>query len=803
MDTRTLSLGFALLAGAWAAPPQFQVSTAGGTHATLQAAVDACPATGCRILLTDAEYRFSEPVSVRGKSDLAIVGARPDGKRPVLSISDEGRALAPIPNIGTREPDAVFPVLWEDATQPDTLVDTDGSRRVRPFSVKRGPAEQAAAILLKPGRTPSGTVDPSRPAGWLVSPYPDGTEIVTTSQPIELKGHLHPGLIQIDSSREVSIENLEFAGGRPIEFLLNALWLARYSQFSGLAAISSNLSFQTQVRGCQFHGWSVAVRMVDDNNGGLVSDLMDAGTVDPDYDGTPPLANPGAVGGHRIERNLAHDNHLFVDLERSWDLASSVRFNRAWNNGTSRLVVGGQNPPLMDGEWVVGGFAMLKDVVYPTHVFQGNTSWGNSLQLGWNGWRASDAQLFVDNLVVSQERYMDWKEKINQLGSNLRSNWIAGSRYSFYGTVGIVDSVVPFCASASCGALVPAWGAAAIDEHLVGKGWFGDDIGAVWSTDDAPEKIRIQDQTLGYVTRVADGWSVVLPVPAELARGAVDVSIDVAQARKINVSALEMNEVDKGGYVRLPSLVGQELVDGVNMFRFEIPAAPTDSVWRVELSARGVDGNTGRRIHSNIGNWIVRPLGKQFHAFADTTVVEPGRQVRFVVEVKDSLGNQAGVESSPVLNARGWTLDARAEGAPAASRKLASANRFEILATAPSVEGVSQVVFWSEENGRAQAVSGAAYVKVAARSTGVGSSGYGKDWRLRGISRSGSRWSVRIAGGNETRPSAAFLVDPAGRAQTVPVRRDGNVLVLEFDNGRTGTHFLKIGDRTLPVALVP
>lgn len=800
MDTRKLSIGLALLAGAYATLPQFQVSAVGGTHATLQAAVDACPATGCKILLTDAEYRFSEPVSVRGKSNLSIVGARSDGKRPILSVSDEGRALAPIPNIGSREPDAVFPVLWEDAATADTLVDTDKSRRIRPFSVKRGAAGYASSILLGPGRTPTGAVDPSRPAGWLVSPYPDGMEMVTTSLPIELKGHLYPGLFQIDSSREVSIENLEFAGGRPIEFLLNALWLAKYSQFSGLAAISSNLSYQTTVRECLFHGWSIAVRMVDDNDGGLVSDLMDAEIQDLRDGGIPPLANPGAVGGHRIERNLAHDNHLFVDLERSWDLASSVRFNRAWNNGTSRLVVGGQNPPLMDGEWVVGGFAMLKDVVYPTHVFQGNTSWGNSLQLGWIGWRASDAQLFVDNVVVSQERYSDWKDKLNQLGSNLRSNWIAGRKFSFHGPVGIVDSVVPFCASASCGPLVPAWGAAAIDENLVGKGWFGDDLGAVWSTDADPEKIRIQDQTLGYVIRSEDGWSVLLPVPVELARGATNAAIAVAQARKISVQTLESNQ-DYGGFAPIPSLVGQELVDGINMFRFEIPAAPTDSVWQVELSARGVDGNTGRGIHSNIGNWIVRSFGKQLLAFADTSVVEPGQQVKFVVEVMDSLGNSADLESAPSLNARGWTLDARAKEPPAAGRKSASANSFEIVATAPSVEGVSQVVFWSSEQGRSQAVAGAAYVKVASRSTGI----LGKakvEWKLSSVVRRGDGWILRLSGVDASAASQARIVDASGRSWALEPAFAGGGTELVARGLRQGAYFVQLGGKSRMVTLL-
>lgn len=792
-----------------AAPSTYRVAAQGGTHSSLQAAIDACPSTGCRIELPDSLYEFSEPVSIRGKSSITIIGARSNGARPILAIAPNARKPATIPNLGAATPDKVVPILWEDASAPDTLRDTDGSLRIRRYTVKKGTAGSAPAFLLTQGRTPDGKPDASLPPGWLVSPYPKriplGEAITEVSGfPANNMGTLHAGLFRIDSSRQIHVEHLEFAGGGPLEVMLTELWAGRYTQMSNLAAIALIKSFRSRIIDCEFHDWSVGVRTYDANPEGLASDLMSGGFNANDL---LPLADPGKMGGHAIERNLAHDNRVFVELEASWDLASEIRFNRVWNNGRTRLIVKGETPPAIDQEWQPGGFAQLKDAMYPTHVFQGNSMVGNTLNLGWIGWRASNAQLAIDNVIVWQEKSIDWRELLPKLGGNQRSNWIAGRRFSFELPPQSTDSFVPFCKTARCEPLTPVWGSPTIDAHLVGKGWFGDDLGAVWSTSHNPERIRIQDQTLGFVTRSPNGWTVLLPIPVELSGTITDLSIQSARTQKIDLFATETynGTAGLGDAVLLDSLVGRVVAPGVNLVRFEIPAKATDSVWRVEMALQGTDGSTGKKVHSNIGNWIVRPLGKQLQvAVADDSPIQPGGIVEFVVSAKDSIGGGTTIPETPILNAAGWTIPI-ADASPIAARKASSpSGRFAIRAKAPSTEGISQVVFWTKEEGRLQAIPGAVYVQVGNLPSGTGGAlSRTSPWRLAGITRTGTGWVLEVRDADLALLSNIRLSDAAGRTWQPTATTKAQTTTLNLPRLNPGTYFLRMGGRTQPFALIP
>ena len=790
MDTRKLSLGLALLAGAYAAPPQFQVSAVGGTHATLQAAVDACPVTGCKILLTDAEYRFSEPVSVRNKSDIEIVGASlgKDRPIPVLTLDSSATALGDLP-VEFDSPNGTFPVLWNRIRMRDTVVNSDGSMTFRDIEAKLGERAKLAKFLLTPGRDSVGGIDPARPAGWLA------------------RGFLMPGLFQIEDSRRIRISNLHFDGRTPIEFVQWRVYANdQYSQYSGLAALSLNRSLQVDVFDCQFQGWSIGIRSVGNNRGGLVSDLMNAESGGGWYGEMMPLSNPGAVGGHRFEHNIAHHNNLFIHQENEWDLASSVRFNRVWDNGKSRLLLGDWRKMIDDMEWenYPGGFVRFKDVVYPVNIFQGNTLMHNTLDLGTQGWRASSSQLFMDNVSVRRDS-VDWRELTNILGANARNNWIAASGAATPVTSPLGDSVVPFCANASCQPLTPAWGAGAIDDKLVDNGYFGDDLGAVWKAGRPSELIRVQDQTIPFVTRTGNGWNVVLPVVVEAASsivGMVPLKVRAQKSGVVDDVKSGLSEVNP--IMEIQGLENLALLPGVNLVSFDIPAEAKDSIWRFEMAIEGVDGNTGKTAHSNLGVWLVRPMGKQLLVNADTTEVQPGEDVRFVVAVKDSLGQTADLDSAPTLNALGWKVRSGQVDVPGAGRIAAQENRFEIVATAPAAEGVSQVVFWASEKGRNQAVAGAAYVKVAARSTGtVARSPIASGWKLRGVTRTGNRWNVRLQDASETELQGATLLDASGRRQDLSVSRDGGASTLSVVASRAGTYFLRLGGKTASVALIP
>lgn len=804
MRSPTILLVAASLAAA--APTTYVVSAQGGTHSSLQAAIDACPATGCRIMLSDSLYEFSEPVSIRGKANISIVGNRSNGARPILALSAKAHEFKAIPNMGDKTPDRIVPILWESAPTPDTLHDNDGTIRIRRYDVRKGDAGTAPAFLLAQGRTPDGRPDPSRPAGWLVSPYPEPapygkTYADVSGYPADNLGNLYAGLFNIDSSRRIDVEHLEFAGGRPIEAILVKLWAGQYSQMSCLAAISLFKSFRSRIVDCEFHGWSVGVRTYDANPGGLASDFMSTGYTFSQRN-LLPLADPGRMGGHAIEGNLAHDNRAFVELQASWDLASEIRFNRGWNNGVTRLIVKGDSIPQFDIEWHRGGFVHLEDVMYPTNVIQGNTMINNSLDLGWYAWRTSNAQLAMDNIVVGQGLLVDWRELLTRLGDNERSNWFAGRIHQGYPEFR-TDTIVPFCKNPHCEPLTPLWGSPTIDARLIGKGWLGDDLGAVWSTPRVPEPIRIQDQTLGFVTRSSEGWTVVLPVLVEASEAISEISIRSALTQKINLIAMETDKglTGLGKAVTLDSLVGRPVSPGVNLIRFGIPAKVKDSVWRIEMTLQGIDDCKGKSVHSNVGSWIVRPLGKQLLvSIGDTASVMPGETVQFVVSAKDSLGGATTIPETPSLNATGWTVASTPAPAIAARAAATPSGNFTISAKAPDVEGISQVIFWAREDGRLQAIPGAIYVQVGDLPNRTnGNAVRNRPWRLAGISRTGTGWALRLQGADEASLSSALLFDATGRT----LRLSGAKSTLNLPRLSPGAYFLRLGDRTQPFVLVP
>jgi len=812
MDTRKLVICLSLVAFATATVPVFRVAKSSSTHSNLQAAVDACPATGCRIELTDSVYTFTEPVSIRGKRDLQLVGIAIDGKRPVLRIDSSARECASIPSLGGYAPSRTYPFDWRKTT-PETWKNVDGSISTRSYSVALGTVGTAPKFLLHAGRTMDGAEDPMRQPGWLVAPYELGQALDTSRSVDERFGWQHPALLQIEDAQDVEVTGFEFDGGAPLEYIISQIWSNRYDQFSSVAAVGLIRSLRATVRNCDFHDWGGGIRIVDDNPGGAVTDLIQAdGRSWPEI--VSPLSNPGRSGAHRIEDNLAHGNHLFLDLEFAWDLASSIRYNRAWENGSTWMVRTVDSSVLRKAEetWHVrrGGFAFFFDVVYPAVIFQGNTLVRNSLDLGMMNYRVSNAPIFVDGIVVRENSpgslgYNPF-EFLGALDGNLRNTWIASTHFArpYYRMLDrVFDSIVPFCSLQECEPLTPAWGASSVDSMSLGKGYFGEDLGAVWTKPREPELIRLQDQSFAFTTRSAKGWKVVLPVLLESSNAIIVESIRKAYAQKVVLSDIVDWTRSQVVLHPLPSLEGRSVKDGVNLLQFEIPASATDSIWRIEMTVEGLDVNTGRKVHSNIGTWLVRPLGKQLQVVVtDTGTVEPGQTVHFSVNVRDSLGQSASVERIPVLNADGWTLTASGN-AGFASRKSGASTSFELQAVAPDREGVSQVVFWTSEPGRTTAIPGVAYVQVGARSTGLKPRSIDSKWSLKTVTKSGGSWNLALQGASDEEIAGARIRDLRGRNLSATPVLAGAGRGLRLVGAQAGTFFLTIGDRTVPLVLVP
>lgn len=777
----------------------FRVAATGGTHASLQAAIDACRAD-CRIEMTDSIYTFSEPVSIRGKSSIEIVGSRADGSRPVLRLDASARTLEAIPDLDGFRPVRTRGIAW-GPTAPDTVRDADGTFEVRDLAPVLATFGFAPRFLLAAGRSAEGAADPTRPRGWMTAPFSTPHAVARGSAGLEVVTHARAALLQVDSSRGIRVRGLDFDGQGPIELLIHKLWGPDlYSEVGGVAAISLHHSLRAEVSGCEFRGWQAGVRSVDNNRGGLVTDLMSNG--DEALSSAlnlAPLSNPGAMGGHRIEGNLAHGNLVFVDLSNSWDLASTIRHNRVWSNGRSRVGTAAAWNTAYDTDAIwwgfFGGFVRLSDVLYSTPLLQGNTLVRNTLDVSHFGYRASAATLFLDNISVRRDQQRDWRELSNQGGVNVRNNWIAATREATFAAIR-PDSLVPFCDDPACEPFTPAWGAASVDRLVVGGGVFGDDLGAIPRTRRSHEAIDLQDQTLGFVVRAGNIWKVVLPVPVSAPAGITDLRLFHALAQELSASD-QVQLLTANPNTPLPTLLEAPLARGLNFLAFDLPAAPQDSIWRVELAAAGINSATGETVRSRLGTWLVRPMGHQLRVTSSKVAAAPGERVEFTVTAVDSTGAGIALDATPRLNAPGWTLEA---APPAVASRAAVPAPLRFSATAPASSGTEPIVFWTKESGRYAATAGATYVQVGTSSSAVTDrAASGAGWRIARFDRGTGR--IRIAGAAPRDLASARLHDAAGAARPLAIADPQGELVVP--RGLAGTWFLRIADRSVPIVLLP
>jgi len=335
---------FALPAGAQVA--DFSVGPS-GTHATIQAAVDACPGTGCTITLTEDSYPLIRELWIEGKQNLT------------LRASDDLKAKGVRPRIFT----------------PTNLFETAG--------------------------TAANPTDPERPAGWKKWPNtctttPGGSK--NTTNPYSLTGYMHNGLVVVKASSEVVLDGLLLDGTTPSLFRNVGIWNCMYDIVHGNVGLNLYQSRHVTLRGSDVRNFFSALYINGRNVDGQYavhnpSDLDIA---------VPWGTRPGTSGDHLIEANQFTSNFWVVYDESEWDMASTFRFNKALDN---------RNPAyasiLSSGEGanMAGGFLYAKDVVHNPHRIHNNTIWGSPLILGSGAWRAGAQHLFYNNLVGGFDRF--------------------------------------------------------------------------------------------------------------------------------------------------------------------------------------------------------------------------------------------------------------------------------------------------------------------------------------------------------------------------------------------------------------
>jgi len=384
----------------------------GGTHSSIQAAVNACPSTGCVIQLTETDYALPREIWIGNKDNLAIEAA------PALKLA------------------GIKPRLHSDTN------------------------------LFEPAGTAADSTDPLRPAGWRRWPIKGSSSTTPGSagdatNPYSTTGHQYNGLIVVDSSRDVRIEGLRIDGITPKHFVNVAVWSDKYDLLFGSVGVNLMRSRNAIVRDCEIGNFFAAMYINGRNRGGLLAPPDSSEGAPRHLAGT----NIGAMGDHLIEGNTLHDNWWAVFDESEWDLGSTIRFNRCIGNRNLRIaeVVASSD----QGNNMAGGFLYVQDVPLAIHRIHNNTIWGSPLVIGY-GWTNYGAQhMFYNNIVGGFDRldsklrpfvndprqlltyHKDWLE------NNLFEIGAADSLYQFQNIPG--DYLADTAACATNGQASPCW----------------------------------------------------------------------------------------------------------------------------------------------------------------------------------------------------------------------------------------------------------------------------------------------------------------------------------------------------------
>jgi len=366
-----------------------------GSTGSIQSAVDACPAAGCEIVLTDADYALPREVWIEGRSNL------------VLRRSD---------------------AMAQQGVRPRLHLAANAT----PFDV---------------AGTASNPTDPQRPAGWKRWPISSKDTVggaLDSTDSWSTRGFQFNGQIVVYKSTDVVLEGLEVDGGGIAVFQNQMVWSGKYAIVHGNVGVNLVLSARTVVRDCDIHGFFAGLYINNRNTSGIFADTAATeglfGSID-------SLGARGA-GDHVVERNRVHDSHWAVYDESEWDLGSTFRFNRAWNLAPAALAV--PNPREDETINQTGGWMYLKDVVGPVHRVHNNTISANPILVGYSAWRGDMQQMFYNNIVTwgpgssSSLRVNDW----HQLAGS-SSRWFWNNTFE----IGAADSLYRFATADSVLAL--------------------------------------------------------------------------------------------------------------------------------------------------------------------------------------------------------------------------------------------------------------------------------------------------------------------------------------------------------------
>ncbi|HNY30280.1 MAG TPA: hypothetical protein PKO15_05280 [Fibrobacteria bacterium] len=346
------------------AQAQFKVP---GTHATIQDAVNACPAnTGCVISLSDPLYKLPNTLLIYEKSNITIKGAL--GVKPVIQFQDQG-------------------------------------------------------LLAGPFFTAADSVN--QPAGWKQWPINNTATVggsKNSSNPYSTSGYQQNGVILIKQSSNITLDNVVIDGVAPLPIGHLNIWdPSGYPTLLGNFGVNLFLSREVTLRNTKIQNCFSALYIFGRNKGGAMARNNQA---DLDKDMLLPNSQFGYSGQHMVEYSELANNVWGVYVESDWDLGSTFHHNLVYSNynrdyaqwmSCAKSATAGcptAAPTAVKGNSEAanhaGGFMYGKDFVTVPYKIYNNTFYQNASIFGYGMWRATTQHLVYNNLITNM--YLDYNK---------------------------------------------------------------------------------------------------------------------------------------------------------------------------------------------------------------------------------------------------------------------------------------------------------------------------------------------------------------------------------------------------------
>lgn len=350
-----LGLFLAILCAPTVLQAQVQMNVGvGQAYTSIQKAVDACPAAGCKILLTDSLYNLSREIWIEEKNNLSI------------------------------QPSAQMTAL-----------------RIRPRIQYAGAGEFTAA------GTAANPTDPLRPAGWKRWPN-KGTsqrgagaagDTGAAANPYSTSGFQNNGYLVVYKSTNILIDGIHIDGKKPVTFVNKGIWDDKWDVFFGNVGINLFQSKKVVVRNTEVRNCFAAFYLQNRNVGGAFAapnpNDLDVRTI-------VPYSRFGQMGDHLIERNYVHNNWFVIYNEMEWDIGSTIRYNLLDQNYNTQFSQNSDSSS--DANNMTGGFMYLKDVRIVPHKIYNNTINGSTMIFANSYFKPGVQHYFYNNLITNFNR---------------------------------------------------------------------------------------------------------------------------------------------------------------------------------------------------------------------------------------------------------------------------------------------------------------------------------------------------------------------------------------------------------------